>query len=47
LLLLVDGRGSVIVTDQPGALMSTTGWIVLIVVLLFVFGGFGFSRRGR
>jgi hypothetical protein len=27
--------------------MSTTGWIILIVVLLIVFGGFGFSRRGR
>jgi len=27
--------------------MSTTGWIILIVVLLVVFGGFGFNRRGR
>jgi len=25
--------------------MSTTGWIILIIVVLFVFGGFGYSRR--
>jgi hypothetical protein len=32
---------------REGEVMSTTGWIILIVVLLVVFGGFGFSRRGR
>jgi len=45
--VLVAGTGSAIVADEQGALMSTTGWIILIVVLLFVFGGFGFSRRRR
>lgn len=30
-----------------GGAMSTTGWIILIVVLFLVFGGFGWSRRGR
>lgn len=25
--------------------VSTIGWIILIVVLLLVFGGFGYSRR--
>jgi len=25
--------------------VSTTGWIILIVVLLIAFGGFGFMRR--
>jgi len=25
--------------------MSTLGWVILIVVLLVVFGGFRFSRR--
>jgi hypothetical protein len=41
-------------TSRVGSLLSnreelsTTGWIVLIVVLLVVFGGgFGWSRRGR
>ena len=45
--LLVVATGSAIAADDQGALMSTTGWIILIVVLLFVFGGFGFSRRRR
>jgi len=27
--------------------MSTTAWVILIVVLLVVFGGFGFNRRRR
>jgi len=27
--------------------MSTLAWVILIVVLLVVFGGFGFSRRRR
>jgi len=25
--------------------MSTLGWIILIIVLLVIFGGWGFSRR--
>lgn len=38
---------SALVADHQGALVSTTGWIILIVVLFLVFGGFGFSRRRR
>jgi len=34
-------------SEHLGGVVSTTGWIILIVVLLIVFGGFGFSRRGR
>ena len=30
-----------------GGSVSTTAWLLLIVVLLIVFGGFGFSRRRR
>lgn len=41
------GTEIAIITDKQGPLMSTTAWIILIVVLLFVFGGFGFSRRRR
>jgi hypothetical protein len=33
------------VSRLDGVTMSTTGWIILIVVLLFLFGGFGISRR--
>ena len=35
------------VSRLDGVTMSTTGWIILIVVLLFLFGGFGISRRRR
>jgi LPXTG-motif cell wall-anchored protein len=27
--------------------VSTTGWIILIIVLFLLFGGFGYSRRRR
>jgi hypothetical protein len=38
-----------LVLSKEKKIMSTLGWIVLIVVLLFVFGGGGlfYSRRGR
>jgi hypothetical protein len=40
-------RTTGMVSRLDGVLMSTTGWIILIVVLLFLFGGFGISRRRR
>lgn len=52
-----DGAGASCVTDHYtwfrfsnsiGGAMSTTGWIILVVVLFVVFGGgFGWSRRRR
>ncbi len=34
-------------TRQKEKHMSTTGWIILILVILLLFGGFGFARRRR
>ena len=34
-------------THQKEKHMSTTGWIILILVILLLFGGFGFARRSR
>lgn len=36
-----------LVVRQKENVMSTTGWIILIIVVLLLFGGFGFARRGR
>ncbi len=31
--------------QRIGTLMSTLGWIIVIVVLLVVFGGYRFTKR--
>jgi LPXTG-motif cell wall-anchored protein len=37
--------GTLTAARHQGGVISTTGWIILIIVLLIAFGGFGFSRR--
>jgi len=41
-MLALGGR---VLSRFIGGLMSTLGWVILIVVLLVVFGGFRFTRR--